>query len=211
LVVAGALMSPSWAVADIGVGVKVGTLGAGVELTKDFSSRFNGRVGFNTLKLDRSGTEDDINYDINLELSSVTLLLDWHPFNGGFRVTGGAAVNNNELALVGKSNTSYTIGDNTYTPAEVGTLTGDVTFDNLTPYLGIGWGNAVGEDDKITFALDIGVLFQGSTEAKLSADGSLASDPTFQADLAKEEQNLNQSLDDFELYPVISAGIAYHF
>lgn len=206
------LAAPALSTADVGLGAKLGTLGAGVELTKDVTRKINGRVGVNVLTYDTSGSESDVDYTIDLELSSVTAILDWHPFGGGVRVSAGVAFNGNELSMVGKpTNTSYTIGDTTYTPSEVGTLRGNVTFDDVTPYLGIGWGNAVSPNDRFTFSLDVGVLFQGDTTADLTADGTLASDPTFQAELAKEEQNLNEALDDFELYPVLSVGFAYRF
>lgn len=206
------LAAPALTMADVGLGAKLGTLGAGVELTKDLLTKVNARVGLNVLTYDTSGTESDVDYTIDLELSSVTMMLDWHPFGGGIRLSAGAAFNNNELTMVGKpTNASYTIGNTTYTPTEVGTLRGTVTFDDLTPYLGIGWGNAVSPDDRFTFSMDVGVLFQGDTVADLTSDGTLANDPTFQAELAQEEQNLNQELDDFEFYPVLSMGFAYRF
>lgn len=211
-VATGALLLPSMAMADVGVGAKLGTLGVGVELTKDFMPTVNGRVGLNVLNLARDGAEDGVDYNIDLELSSILMVLDWHPFSGGIRLSAGAAYNNNELSLVAKpTNTSYTIGNTTYTPTEVGSLRGTVMFDDVTPYLGIGWGNAVSKDDRFTFALDIGVLFQGTTESKLTADGTLATDPTFQAELAQEQKNLNDALDAFEMYPVIALGFAYRF
>ena len=54
-------------------------------------------------------------------------------------------------------------------------------------------------------------MFQGSPTANLSATGPIASDPGFQADLAKEENNLQDDLDNFEYYPVISIGFNYRF
>ena len=39
------------------------------------------------------GLGDDVYYDINLGSSSMSALLDWHPFNSGFRTTGGLVIN----------------------------------------------------------------------------------------------------------------------
>ena len=36
-------------------------------------------------------------------------------------------------------------------------------------------------------------------------------DPTFQEDLKKEENELQDSLDRFKIYPVLQFGVAYHF
>lgn len=203
---------PSMAMADTGIGAKIGTLGAGVELTKNLYTNINGRVGLNAGSLDESGTESGINYNIDFDVKSATLFFDWHPFSGGMRVSVGAAATDNELKLVGVSTTGYTIGGKEYDADEVATLNGTVEFDSFTPYLGIGWGNAVDRDGRWTFSADLGVLFQGDAEAKLTATGTaLVNDPEFQAKLAAEEAELNQSLDDFELYPVLSFGIGYRF
>lgn len=208
---AGLMLLPTLTMADTGIGAKIGTLGAGVELTKNLYTNINGRIGLNAGSKCESGTESGINYSIDFDVKSATLFFDWHPFSGGLRFSTGVAINDNELTLVGVSATSYTIGTTTYTAAQVGTLNGSVTFDNINPYLGVGWGNAVDPDDRFTFSADLGVLYQGTPEAKLTATGLIASNAAFQADLAAEQAELNQSLDDFELYPVISVGLAYRF
>lgn len=195
----------------VGVVVKAGTLGGGVEIAKSINPKFNARLGYNTFSTDDSSTEGGINYDISLKLGSAALLLDWHPFAGGLRATVGALYNGNKLEMTATPTGTYDIGGTSYTASEVGTLTGEVTFDDFAPYVGIGWGNAVEEGQKLMFALDIGVAFQGSPKADLTANGTLASDPTFQANLAAEEAQLNSDLEDFKIYPVIAVGIGYHF
>ena len=192
----------------IGLGIKVGSLGAGIEVTKGLSDNFNARLGFNTFTLDESGTESDINYAIDLELSNATLLLDWHPTGGSFRTTAGLVANGNELKMTAESAASYDIGGTTYTPADIGTLSGVVGFDELVPYLGIGWGNAVEDDQKLTFSFDIGVVFQGSPNVALSTTSTVAG---LEDDLRVEEQQLEQDLDKFDLYPVVSLGLAWQF
>lgn len=216
-IVAGVLLlvtagSISVEAAGLALGARVSTLGLGVEVTTAFTPFLNGRAGFNYLTYSDTRTESGIRYDADLELQSVTALLDWHPFAGGLRVTAGAVFNDNQLDMTAKPATSFTIGNNTYLPNQVGVMSGKVTFDDVAPYLGIGWGNAVGDGQRFSFALDLGVLFQGSPQAKLTAVGGLlASDPAFLADLRLEEQNLNNELDNFELYPVVGAGLAYRF
>ena len=54
-------------------------------------------------------------------------------------------------------------------------------------------------------------MFQGSPEVTLSATGPITSDTTFLAELAKEEDNLQDDLDSYEFYPIISIGINYRF
>ncbi len=193
------------------VAAKAGTLGFGVELTTNLLPDVNGRVGINTFNIDRDATENGIDYNIELEMQTVTGFVDWHPFATGFRTTLGLVVNGNELNMKAQSATSYEIGGTVYTPAQVGTLTGAVGFDSIAPYLGIGWGNAVSAGKSWSFLFDIGVFFQGEADISLNTDGLLATNAAFQADLEQEKQQLEQDLDDFKLYPVLAFGVSYKF
>lgn len=195
----------------LAVAAKAGSLGLGAELTKSLTSNINGRIGFNTFTYDTDGTEDDVDYDVEAELSTVSALIDWYPFSGSFHATLGILGNGNQINMAARSNASFTIGDNEYTPAEVGDLTGAVDFESMAPYLGIGWGNAVGQGKNFSVALDLGVMFQGSPNVDLDATGSLADDADFLADLAREEQSLESELEDLQYYPVIALSVGYQF
>ena len=196
----------------IAVGAKVGLLGFGIDVTKSFTPMINGRVVFNKFYFDASGTESDIDYDADLNMQSAGVMVDWHPFSGGFRTSIGVLLNNNELDMTAKSAVSYDIAGTTYTPAEIGTFGGIVDFDKMAPYAGIGWGNAVEKGQHLTFSFDVGVLMQGSPNVEFTASGgTLSSDPTLLANLEAEEDELESSLDDFDVYPVISLGLAFQF
>ena len=85
-----AFVAPFSVQADgFGLGIKVGTLGAGVEGTVSLADGLNVRIGANNFSYDFNDTVDDIDYDAEFELSSYGILIDWHPFKGAFRVTAG--------------------------------------------------------------------------------------------------------------------------
>ena len=190
---------------------KVSTLGVGVEVTTRITPRLNARLGLNAFDYDHSVTEGGIKYDLDLQLRSFSGLLDWHPFAGSFRLSGGLLVNRNEFSAQAGFTTPQLIGGRTYTPAEIGTLRSNIGFPGLAPYVGIGWGNAVEEGRRWGFVIDLGVVFQGSPDVSLTADGGLVADPIFQADLAREREELAEGLDAFRYYPVIALGISYKF
>lgn len=192
-------------------GAKAGTLGFGAEIYKSFGPVVNGRLALNAFSFDDTGTEDDVTYDYDVELNTMGVMVDWHLFRGAFRVTGGVLANGNEVSLTGKALGDFIIGDTPYTPEQVGNLTGTVDFDSTAPYLGIGWGNPVAMGNRLSFNVDLGVLFTGAPAVALAADGALASDPDFQANLKREEQNLEDDLSDLELHPVIAVGVTYQF
>lgn len=207
-----ALFFPLGAAAEIGLEAKASTLGLGAELHYGIGSILNLRLGLNNFTYDYNTTEDDIEYNFDLELKSTTLLLDFHPFAGNFRLTGGLVNNRNEFTGTAALANSYTIGGRTYTSDEVGTLTGRVFFDkDNVPYLGLGWSKNPGESG-LGFSFDIGVVLQGEPTATLTAEGgTLVSDPQFQDDLEREEQALQEDMDEFDTYPVASIGISYRF
>jgi hypothetical protein len=61
-------------------------------------------------------------------------------------------------------------------------------------------------------SLDAGVVFQGSLDVALtSTGGSLSGDPDLQAALAAEEAQLEDDIDEFDLYPVLALGVGYRF
>lgn len=207
---AGLLITGNAAAEGFGLGVKAGTLGLGVEGTFRLSDRFNLRAGLNNYSYSTDETASGIQYDADLDLKSAALLLDWHPFAGTFRLSAGLMSNKNALHLLATPTSDQTIGGNPYTPADIGTLSGDVTFKKSVPYAGIGWGNAA-KRGRIGISFEIGAMFQGSPDVSLRGNGGLAGDPAFEADLRREEQEAEADLEDFELYPVISLGLSFTF
>ena len=196
---------------DTFIGIKGGLLGAGLEVERSLTDKVSARVGINYFPYEYSGTEDDIDYNFELDLMTLGVFLDWHPFEGSFRLTGGLMYNNNSLDSTAKSAATFDIGDQTYTGSDVGTLSGKIDFNEFVPYVGLGWNTAFGKDRHWGFICELGVIFQGSPKADLTATGPIASDSAFMADLAKEENNLQDDLDNFEYYPNISFGICYRF
>ncbi len=212
VVLFGVLISSSALAADVAVTGKIGTLGLGGGITKNIVPQINGRLSINWFSYNYSTTASDVAYNFNLKLLTVGALADWHPGESGFRVTGGIYFNNNRISGTAKLATGgpFTIGDNTYTAAQLGVLTAGIDFNTLAPYIGIGWGNPLRQDSRWTFAFDLGLLYQGSPRVNLTATNP-ANIPGLDADLATEEDSVSQALRSFKYYPVISLGVSYNF
>jgi len=206
-----ALGNNAWAdeTGGFDVGVKVSTLGAGVELNYPLSSNMTVAVGVN--KFSKSQTENisGIDYDEDINLQTFSVLLNFHPFSGTFRITAGAMLNNNELKLTANPNATYDINGVPYSAAEVGSLEATVDFRKIAPYVGVGIGH--GASSGLSFTFDVGVLMQGEPNVDLSANGTAASNPTFQADLKQEEANAENDIKEFTMYPVVALGVSYRF
>lgn len=196
--------------AKVGVAAGAGTLGAGLSLTVGVNEKLNGRVGFGRLTADDEFEESGVRYNAELTLGGIYALLDWHPGASGFRVSGGLVLNDNELLGNAILTGNVEIGNTTYTPAQVGTLQATIGFDDVAPYIGIGWGNAASGERGVGFSFDLGVMLQGDADVDLVASNPAVS----QADLQQEEQNLQRELDEFvnlDVYPVASLGISFSF
>ena len=63
----------------------------------------------------------------------------------------------------------------------------------------------------LSVLLVCGIAFADTPDVVLRATGTSAGDPAFQADLAKEERDIRDDLDDLEIYPVISVGLFFRF
>jgi hypothetical protein len=197
---------------DVGLTVKTGTLGVGADLTFPLITDLNLRVGGNYFQYDYSATNSKIKYDAKLNLGSGLAVLDWHPFSGSFRLSGGVLANGNKVDLTGKlTGGTYTINGNTYTAAQVDTLTGRVSFNGAAPYLGIGWGNAIDKRGHWSVAVDLGAAYQGKPKLTYTTNGTATGTPTFQSDLNVERNKVQHALNFFTVYPVISLGISYKF
>jgi hypothetical protein len=198
----------------LGVTAKVGTLGIGVDVAKSFTSQLNGRLGFNFGNISTNRTDSGINYDAQLNLSSVQLFGDYYPFSSSsFRVTGGLVAQNNRFSVTSKpsGNSTYTIDGTQFSSSDVGNLTGEYKYGNsIAPYLGIGIGKSTNEG--LGFNADLGVMFTGSPKVSLNA-----SNPTFNNNSTTRTQLDNQvrqtenDLKGFSVYPVLSVGLSYGF
>jgi hypothetical protein len=137
-------------------------------------------------------------------------MADWYPFHNAFHLSGGIILNNTDVDLRAKSSNSITVGGQTYTADQAGTLYGNVGFNRVAPYAGIGWGNPFGQSSRWGLLCDLGVAFTGTPDVSLRASGPYyTSNPTFQANLAKEERDIQSKADKYKLYPVLSLSLYF--
>ncbi len=203
----------------IGAGAYLGTTGVGVAVTFPLRNEtLNLRTLVAVLPYERDEKLDDVEYNIDLDLLSLGVLLDWHLMDGGFRVSGGFFSIQHDISGTANPTDDVEIGNSTFTPEEVGTLHAEVDYSrSFAPYLGVGWGNAVTPDSRLSFSADLGVMFTDNPSASLTADSPVAdANPALRAqldaELENEEERINrEDLDDIKYWPVLSFGLAYHF
>ena len=188
----------------VAIAPHIGTLGVGVDGAVAVSEVVSLRGGINLQPFSPEGDFDDNAFTIDLPSPSLTALVDLHPGGSAFRFSAGIVYFGSDIELDAVLDEPIDIGNGVYQPSEVGTLTGTLMTNALAPYLGIGVGNAA--RGGTGFFLDAGVAFHGTPEVELSASGSIASDPTFQSNLAMEETEIEDDASSVKVYPVLSLG-----
>lgn len=115
------------------VGVQVGTPGAGLQSQFALSPVVVLRGGYDVLKWDRDQTYKGIDYDAKIDFKSPGAFVDLHPFRNGFLISGGAYFGDRKVDLDATPTGNVNVGGATFTPAQVGTLTGRIDLESTAP------------------------------------------------------------------------------
>lgn len=201
--------------ADFGVGVRAGTLGLGVEGRWSPIPWFDVRAGINSYDYDNDGMEAGIDYDATLALDSYYATGNIKFPLSPMRLTAGAFSNKNEVLLASKDigGGTFDIGNSSFSAADVGTLQAVASFDDFAPYVGLGFDFEV--FGKVGLNFDFGVLWQGEAGVFLEATGLPDAPAAVQAqllpELETERLELEDALDDYKAWPVVSLAFIYNF
>lgn len=197
---------------QVGLAVRASTLGIGGELSFRAARNLGIRLGGNYLQFSRDATVENIDYHLTPHFENGTAILDFHPFGGSFHLSGGLLLNYNEGDMVATLNQNIEIGDSTYTPQQVGSLTGTVSFKKTAPYLGLGFAGR----SRVAILFDLGVGFTGTPQVELLGDTNLtgAAKTAFDANVVKEQQQAQTEIDSHKIlryHPVVSLGVKVSF
>jgi hypothetical protein len=210
------------------IGVKVGTLGPGIEAATPLSRKLNLRGGANYFTYSDNFASDGINYGATLRFLSGEVRLDWFPWAKGFHISGGALVYNGNQ-ITGSSDVpggqTFTLNHVTYDSSVTDpvTGTGSLTFNKAAPLVTIGWGNMLPRSGRhIGVPFELGFAYVGDPKVALNLAGSvcdqtgancrtIASDPTVQANIAAQQQKLESDASPARFYPILSVGLSYAF
>jgi hypothetical protein len=192
-----------------GVGMRLSTLGVGIEASQPLSPSFGLRFGISGLAYDVEFEYDDVDYDVEQSLVVPAVFLDWRPMQGRFRLTLGAAYYNNVSRLLATPfvGDTYEIGNSAYTGGQIGTLVGKITNHTGAPYLGVGWDFLLHpkQNKGLGFNIDVGALYTDHPDVSLSTTGGVVT----ASDLRIEEENIQD--DAGKAHLVVSLGMFYRF
>ena len=207
--------------AEMGMGIRAGTLGGGLDFDISLLEKWNLRLGYNYLSYDQTVDDTDLRYDGTIKISSFSALLDWQ-IAGPFRLTFGAVGSGPKIEVVGTPTAggTYEIGNTTYTAAQIGRVNGEIKIGNsVAPYVGIGFGNVVGKRGRVSFLFDLGAIYGGTPDVSLTATCNPSLPPAtctalqtqLNNDVAVEIADLEQDVQAIKWYPIISLGVGIRF
>jgi hypothetical protein len=207
VLVAVASFSPlALAAQGLGLGGRVGTLGLGGELAIGLTDRVVARGGIGFTPFEPTMTFGDL--DVSLTIPSVwNVGLDLY-LNGAMRIGGGMMFRTSDPEVTGEFNQPQEIGGTTFTPGQLGTLTGVFDSNNNAPYVLIGFGRHTA--DGLGLFIDFGVAFVGDPDVRLDATGGSLdpdTDPTLRNALDQEAAEFEDDVRGYlKFWPVLSIG-----
>lgn len=206
LVVAGGLAATPVR-AQFGIGINLGTNGFGVEAKQSLSPSFDLRFGFSGIFYSLDYEYDDVDYEVDQSLVVPSVMLDWRPMQGVFRMTLGGAYFNDvqNIEATPEPGYLYSIGNGAYTASEIGVLNGKVSWHSGAPYLGLGW-DFLRSEKGLGFSVDVGAYYRGKPDVSLTATGTAGG---LAADVAIEAQDIED--DAWTFVPTVQLGMTFKF
>lgn len=210
----------------LAVGVKVGVAGIGFDVaTPLVPGRLNLRGGATFFSYsDSTTTSDNLVVNGTLKLQNSGVMVDWFPFHGRFRISGGGTVYNftNLAATINvPAGQSFTLGNDTYYSQNGNPLNGTGVF-NLggkgAGRVSIGTGNMLPRHGRFTFQGELGVEFRSAPTVAFNFTGGGCTSPTATgptcgpvqtSDITAEQVKIQNDLTDLKYYPILSFGLAY--
>ena len=195
----------------------ISTMGLGGSLTTSLTPNLNFSVGLHGFTYSHSYKDTDVRYEGDINLFNLSSVIDYYPFaNSGFHLRAGAVFSQNNIDANGKpTNNTFTINNQSYSTDDLKQINGKVKFSNdVSPYLGIGWGNPVGRGQDWNFFINLGVFFAGSPDVSLTpvfGDISPSLQQQIISDLKGEEKEIEDDINWLNIYPVLSIGFSYQF
>lgn len=192
------------------LGVTAGTEGVGPEIAFRADDLLGVRANATFLGFGHGVRSGGIDYHGHVDLASGGVMLDLHPFRGGLFVSAGGRINGNRGRVSATPMQNTAIGSTTFTPQQIGTITGRADTKTFAPQVTLGYAGSVGGG--LVLGVEAGALFQGAVRIReFRSNGTLADNPVYVAQLEQERRDLQNRVDDYKVYPVAQLRLAYRF
>lgn len=182
------------------------SVGVHVRATEGFRIRVRGSYLPYSFDRGLDGVEvyDQIEGDIRIGGPEVRL--DWQPLRSSFSsffISVGALYNVMGVDALMFSTSPYEFSNsNTFSPEEIGETNVEVSYAPVSPYAGIGFGDALSGRWSGTVAL--GAYYTGPPDFTFEGSGLIRS-------AEQNETILEEGFNSFQLFPHFAVGLSYQF
>lgn len=182
----------------------------------------------------RDFKQRDIDYHAKLKNDKANVMLDYFPFENGFRVTSGLGFLRTKVTATGqgrsKSDQTFKIGEKTYHIAidSSDTVEAQFNYPSVSPYLGVGFGHNIKRQrgGEWGFLVDVGI-YLGKGKANLSISDSLnqklleaeqqsglsaiEAQQIIDSNVDNEKGRFENRVNKYKVIPAVSIGVSYKF
>jgi len=207
------LEAPTVSEHPFSVGVNMGSLGIGANLSLPLGSDASLRANINKFKYNLNKKYKKVSFKGNLNLLNAGLLIDYFPANNFFRLSVGGYLNKNKVSGTSKFSKSITVKVHNVKRkiTDRVKIESEVKFNNISPYVGVGWGNNIQKKGWNT-TLDIGMMYQGLPKITFDTSSKYAiTKDRLKKDIKREKARLKRFANKYKFYPVLVVGISYSF
>jgi hypothetical protein len=214
----------------VGIGAKISSLGAGLEVGVPLGGRFNIRGGVNLISLHHTFSQDGIPYNGSLSWRSGEANLDYFPIRALHLSPGLIFYDGNKVTanVTEAAGSTFTLNGTSYESSATNPLTGtgSIGFNKVAPTFRIGFGNLIPRSERHwSFLAETGIAYQGTPRALLNFSGFVCEPPnssgptcvdaatnaSVQANTQGEQTKINNDLKFFKFYPLLSLGVGFSF
>jgi hypothetical protein len=209
---------------ELGVGAR--SMGQVVEVSKKLGDSFNIRIAigsdYNSGDIEYSSS-DEIEVESVLfgdmgqwNASHLSALIDYHPWQGNFRLTLGLTENSLSWMVQNTGVDSFTFNDKTHGNDIVESTELEVQFtDGISPYVGFGWATGFDKISGFSFNGDIGVFAASDFVVLFDANCTKGQETSADCESVKQDAKYElaelQEGEKISLLPLIGLGVSYKF
>ncbi|MEA5140083.1 hypothetical protein [Arcicella rigui] len=191
----------------LGLALNLGTT-PGVTLAYALSPQLAIRLGYSYFKynpnttLKASGEDVQLGGDINMSI--LGLSAEFFPFKkSSFKIFGGASyIDKGNLSVVVTPKGTYTFGNTTFTPDEIGNVKFSVDYgQKIAPFAGIGFGRTIPKS-RIGFGFEVGTYYTQAPVVTLTGEKRLSS-------MSEQQSKVQENMKDWQYWPIMNLRLSF--
>lgn len=213
--------APAFAL-ELGWGAR--STGHTFEISQTMSESFNARLAISGIYFEAKeemASSEDVGLPDNLfadqwsyEGRQLSALIDYHPWQGNFRITSGATNNRMIFKHVNTGKNGFKINGEKFTEADIESISYKVQLtDGLSPYFGLGWASGFDKKKGWSFNGDLGYFFTAHYKVSLTVNCTKYSSTASCKSAKKNARKKEKSLQENALVSVgfFGLGLSYKF